>query len=102
MAPTEPQQVIAQRLGQIAHVAIGLDTQRAMPLRELGAVRAVDQRDMSEFRDRPVERAVDLYLAESVTEMLVAADDMGDAHVMVVDDDREIIGWRAIRAQDDE
>ena len=34
--------------------------------------------------------------------MVVAADDMGDAHVVVVDHDREIVGRRAVAAQDDE
>ena len=39
MAPAEPQQIVAQRLGQIAHVAIGVDAERAVALRQLGAVR---------------------------------------------------------------
>src|SRR3546814_4215459 len=50
MAPAEPQQVVAQRLGQIAHIAIGLDAERAAAFRQLGAVGAVDQRDMREAR----------------------------------------------------
>ena len=32
VAPAQPQQVVAHGLGQIAHVAIGLDGQRAMAL----------------------------------------------------------------------
>ena len=46
MAPAQPHQIVAQRLGQIAHGAIGLDAERAMPLGQLGAVRAVDQRNV--------------------------------------------------------
>ena len=34
--------------------------------------------------------------------MVVAADDVGDAHVVVVDDDGEHVGRRAVGAQDDE
>ena len=34
--------------------------------------------------------------------MVVAADDMGDAHVVIVDHDREIVGRRAVGAQDDQ
>ena len=34
--------------------------------------------------------------------MVVAADHMGDAHVVIVDDDREIVGRRAVGAQDDQ
>ena len=47
MAPAQPQQIVAHGLGQIAHVAIGLDRQRAMALGQLGAVGAVDQRQMA-------------------------------------------------------
>ncbi len=57
---------------------------------------------MGEFRDRPVERPVDLGLAKGVVEMIVAADHMGDAHVVIVDDDRKIVGRRAVGAQDDQ
>ena len=57
---------------------------------------------MGEFRDRPVERPVNLGLAKGVVQMVVAADHMGDSHVVVVDDDREIVGGRAVRAQDDQ
>ena len=34
--------------------------------------------------------------------MVVAADDVGDAHVVVVDDDGEHVGRVAVRAQQDE
>ena len=57
---------------------------------------------MGEFGHRPAERAVDLHLAEGVVEMVVAADHMGDAHVVIVDDDREIVGRGAVRAQNDQ
>ena len=57
---------------------------------------------MRESRHRPVERAVDLRLAEGVVQMVVAADHMGDAHVVVVDDDRQIVGRRAVGAQQDQ
>ena len=45
VAPAQAQQVVAQRLGQEAHVAIGVDAQCAVPLAELGAVGSMDQRD---------------------------------------------------------
>ena len=37
-----------------------------------------------------------------VGQVVVAADDVGDAHVVVVDDDREHVGRRAVGAQEDE
>ena len=77
-------------------LAIGLDAERAVALRQFGAVGAVDQRQMGEFRDRPVERLVDLGLAKGVVEMIVAADHVGHRHVVVVDHDRELVG-RACR-----
>ena len=50
----------------------------------------------------PAERLVDLRLAGGVGQMVVAADDVGDAHVVVVDDDGEHVGRRAVGAQQDE
>ena len=57
---------------------------------------------MGESRHGPAQRLIDLGLAEGVVEMVVAADDMGDAHVVIVHHHREIIGRRAVGAQDDE
>ena len=50
----------------------------------------------------PAERLVDLRLARGIGEVIVAADDVGDAHVVVVDHDREHVGRRAVRAQQHE
>ncbi len=57
---------------------------------------------MCEHRNVPAERAVDLRLPERVVEVIVAADDVADRHVMVVDDDGEVVSRRAVGAQDDE
>ena len=103
MAPAQAEEVIGQRFGQDAElVAIGLDAERAVALRELRAVRAVDEGDMGVDRLRPAHRADDGELAEGVVEMIVAADDVGDAHVVIVDDDGEHVGRRAVRAEQDE
>ena len=50
----------------------------------------------------PAHRADDRQLAEGVVEVVVAADDVGHAHVMVVDDHRQHVGRRAVGAQQDE
>ena len=102
VAPAEPHQVVAQRLGQVAQFAVLLDPDRAVPLRQLRPVGPVDQRDMAEFGHLPVERAVDLGLAKGVVEVVVAADHVGDRHVVIVDHDRQIIGRRAVGAQEDQ
>ena len=54
------------------------------------------------LRHVPAERLVDLRLARGVGEVVVAADDVRDAHVVVVDDDGEHVGRRAVGAQQDE
>ena len=53
MAPAEAREIVAHRLGQIAHGPIGLDAERAMALRQLGAVRPMDQRNMRHHRHTP-------------------------------------------------
>ncbi len=55
---------------------------------------------MGKFRDRPAERVVDLLLAKGIVEVVVAADHMGNAHVVIVDDDRKIVGRGAVGPQD--
>jgi hypothetical protein len=102
LRPAEPHQIVAERVGQVAHLAIGLDAERAMALRQLGTVGAVDQRDVRHRRHAPPERLVDLRLPGGVGQMVVAADDLGDAHVVIVGDHREHIGRRPVRAQQHE
>src|SRR3546814_20724019 len=51
MPPAKPEQVIVERLGENPHlVAIGIDAERAVALRQLRAVAAVDQRRSEERR----------------------------------------------------
>ena len=73
-----------------------------MPLAELRAVGAVDQRDVRIDRLGPAHPADHGQLAERVVEVIVAADHVRDAHVVIVDHDREHVGRRAVRAQQDE
>ena len=62
----------------------------------------MDQRDMGHHRNRPVERLINVHLPRRIGQMIVAADDMRDAHVVIVDDDGQHIGRRAVRAQQHE
>ena len=102
MAPAEPSEVVAQRLGQDAHRAIGIRAERAVPLGQLRPVRAVDQRYVSPDRRVPAHRLVDDGLARRVGQMVVAPDDVSDGHVVVVDDDGEHVCRRSVGTKDDE
>jgi hypothetical protein len=50
----------------------------------------------------PAHGLIDLRLPRGVGEMIVAANDMRDAHVVIVDDDGEHVGRRAVGAQQHE
>ena len=99
MAPAQAQQIVAHGLGQIAHVAIGFHRQRTMALGQLGAIRAVDQRQVAVDRHGCAHLLDQLQLTGGVVQMVGAADHMGHAHVGIVHHHRQHVGWRAIGAQ---
>ena len=102
VGPAQPGQIVAHGLGQIAHLGVLMDRLGAVAFRQLGAVGAVDQRDVGEGRPGPAQRVVDQALARGVVQVVVAADDVGHAHVVVVDDHGQIVGRRAVGAQQDQ
>ncbi len=102
MGPSKPHQIVQEGLGQIAFVAILHDAHGAMTLREPRAVFSENHRDVRVDRQGRVEGAQDVDLPWRVVQVIVAADDMGDAHVHVIDDDGEVVGGRAVGAGDDE
>ena len=65
-------------------------------------VRAEDQRHVREPRGRGAERLVQQHLLGRVRNVIVAAHDVRDRHVDVVDHDREVVGRVTIGAQHDE
>ena len=99
LAPAEPHQIVAQRLGQIPKRPVGINAQRAMALRQFGAIRAMDQRDMRHARCLPAKGLIDVCLARRVGQMVVAADDLRHAHVVVVHHNRQHVGRVAVGAQ---
>ncbi len=56
---------------------------------------------MGENRRLGIERVIDRKLEGRVAVMVGAANDMGDVHVEIVDDDGERVEWRAVAAADD-
>ena len=71
-----------------------------MPLAQPLLVGPEDQRHVRELRHRRAERLVQQHLLRRVRDVIVAADHVGDRHVDVVDDDREVVGRVAVGAQD--
>ena len=61
----------------------------------------VDQRDMRPDRYVPAHGVIDHGLARSIVQMIVAADHMGNAHVVIVYDHGQHIDRRAVTAQND-
>ncbi len=102
MRPAEPHEIVEQRVRQVAVVAILHHADRAVALAEFLPVRAEDHRQVRETRYRGAERLVDVDLARRVVDVVVAADHVGDAHVDVVDDHREVVGRETVRTEDHE
>ncbi len=98
--PTQPRQVIDQRMRQVAGILVLHHVGRAGALGQLGALLVQDHRHVRELRHRHAQRFVDVDLARGVVDVIVAADDVGDAHVPVVDHHREVVGGKAVRAED--
>ena len=72
-----------------------------MSLGQLVAVGAQDHGQVREGGHVVAEGLVDEDLARGVGQVVVAADDVGDAHVGVVADHGEVVGGRAVGAHDD-
>ncbi len=102
MAPAQAGQVVDHRLGQVALVVVLHHVDGAMALGQLFAVGAQDHRHVAVFGQGGAERAQDVDLARRVVDVVVAAQDVGDAHVPVVDHDAEVVGGGAVRARDDQ
>ncbi len=98
--PAETGEVVEHRLRQVAGIVVLHDAHRTMSFRQLLPVVAKDHRQVGVERHRRTERLQDVDLARRVVDVVVAADDVRDAHVPVIDDDAEIVGWRTVGAGD--
>ena len=98
MAPAQPHQIIAQGLGQIAHGLIGFYTQSTVAFGQFCTIGPMNQRNMCHFRYVPATGLIDLGLAGCIGQMIIATDDVGNTHVMVIDDNRQHISRPAVRA----
>ncbi len=73
-----------------------------MTLGEFLAVRPVDQRHMRIVGLRPAHAGIDRQLPERVEEMIVAPDDVGDAHIVIVHHHGKHVSRRTVGAQQDQ
>ena len=102
MAPAETGEVVKDRFRQIAGLLVLRHSDRTMALRQLLAVRAVDQRQVAEDRGFNTESAVQVDLAGRVVDMVSAADHVRHLHINIVHHDREVVGRDAVGTHDDE
>ena len=70
-----------------------------MSFREFGAVSPMNKGNMGKGGRLPIERLVNMRLARGIGEMIIAADNICNAHIMIVHNNSQHIGWRAVRAQ---
>ncbi len=98
-AGADPRQLGDQSGRLDPRLAHRLDAERAEPLGEL-ALRADQQRLVREGGRRRAERLEHLQLQPGIGDMILAAHDMGDAHVDIVDHARQHVEPAAVLAPD--
>ena len=101
VGPADAREPAEHGLRQIALRAVVLDRHGIASLRELLAAGPDDQRNVREQRRRLLQRLVERELEGRVAVVVRAADHVADAHVEVVDHDREVVERRAVAAADD-
>jgi len=102
VAPAEQRQIVDQRLGQVALAPKLVDTDRAVPFRELLAVGPEHVSDVGVDGNLGAERLQHADLLGRVGDVIVAADDVRDAVEPVVERRGEVVGRAPVGAQDDE
>ena len=100
--PAERHQVVHHRRGEVALVAVALEGHLVAPLRQLLAALVDEHRHVRPDRHLVAERLPQQLLLGRVREVLVAADDVGDPHLDVVDDVGQHEDRGAVGAQQDE
>ena len=94
-------QEVHQRLGQVALLLEpGQPRPRVLPLRDLGLLLVAQQRHVREPRRLHPEPAVEQQVLRRRRDPLLAAHDVGDPHLVVVDDDGEVVGREAVGLED--
>jgi hypothetical protein len=101
VGPAEARQVVEERLRHDPRLAKGLHARGPVALGQAILVRPEDQGDMREGRRRVPESAVTLHLLRRVRQVVITPDHVRDLHRHVVHHRAEIVGGRAVGADED-
>ena len=98
-APAHERQVVHQRLRQKAHLPVEGDAGGVPALGELALVRIAQERQVDEPGHWPAKGLVEQQVLGDGAEPFLAANDVGDAHQVVVHHHRQMIGGHGVRLQ---
>ena len=103
--PAEQRDVVHDGGGEVSVRDESLETHGAVAFGEFRdvavGVAPHDERKMDVFRDLPAESAVEQIVFRGAREVFAAAHNMGDAHGVIVDDVREVVGGHAVALDED-
>ena len=85
---------------QIALITKVLNRHVALTFAEFGSIRIEDERQVRKLRRLPAQVAVEQQMLRERRQPLLAPHAVGDAHVMIVHDDRKVVGRKAIALDD--
>ena len=93
--PSQQAEKIHHGVGKVSEPLVFGHRRRAMSLAEALLVGSENERHVRELRRRFAERLPEEHVLRRVRDVIVAADDVRDAHVQIVGDDRQVIGRQA-------
>ena len=96
MAPAQACQIVTHSSGRVSKSLILLNAGCTVALGHFLAVRPMNERDMCVGRNLPPHGSVNLDLPRRIVQMIVAANDMGNAHIIIINYNRQHIHRAAI------
>jgi hypothetical protein len=97
--PAHQRQVVEHRLRQVAGAPVVVQAHRVLALGDLGLVGVAQQRQVTEDRWRPTEGLVEAHVLGQRRDPLLGADDVGDAHEVVVHHVGQVVGRETVGFQ---
>ena len=98
VAPAQTGQIVAHTSGRVAHLLVFFCAKRAVAFRKLLAVGAVNQGDVGVNWQGPAHGVIDHHLTRGIIQVVIPADHMGYAHVMIINNNSQHVNRGAIRA----